>query len=267
MTPSLSLKQRLGGNASLLGGFVFSPDPAVTEIYGKAGFDFVIVDMEHALNDLHTVAGHLRAAAAVGIHALVRLGASTLSDAPRLLDAGAEGVVLPHFGTPGGGAQKAVEALRYFPKGVRPACTGVAAAGYGLGDFARAAEAANRDVLSLALIEDRECLDCLPELFAQYRPDWLMPGPSDLAVSLGVPGQLRHTRVTDAVDAVFSAAAAADIPVGMYVGAPEEIEPWKAKGARFFVYSIDYKLLARTLSDGATACRMRMAASKAEPGQ
>jgi 2-keto-3-deoxy-L-rhamnonate aldolase RhmA len=223
--------------------------------------------MEHALNDVRSVAGHLRAAAAGGIHALVRLGASTLADAPRLLDAGADGVILPHFGLPGAGGQKAIEALRYFPDGVRPACTGVAAARYGLADFARRAEAANRDVLSVGLIEDRECVERLPELFAKGRPDWVMPGPSDLAVSLGVPGQLRHTLVTEAVDAVLAAAAAADIPVGLYIGSPDEIEPWRAKGARFFVYSIDYKVLARTLSDAATACRARMVGSETEARQ
>jgi 2-keto-3-deoxy-L-rhamnonate aldolase RhmA len=255
------LKHRIATEDALLGTFVFSREAAVTEICAAAGFDFVIVDLEHALNDLQTAVAHLRAAAASGINALVRLGGSTLADAGRLLDAGAEGIVVPHLGLASGG--EALRSLRYHPEGQRPACTGVAAAGFGLAEFSRRAADANRDVLAIGLVEDAQCVRRLPEILRDSRPDWIMPGPSDLAVGLGVPGALRHPRVVEAIDSVFTDTAAAGIPIGMYVSEPGEIGVWRAKGARFFVYSIDYKLLAGAMSAAVSACKARLGRSEA----
>ena len=112
----------------LLGGFVFSTDPAMAEIYAAAGFDFIIIDMEHALNDLHATVAHLRAARGAGINAVARVGAANLANIQRLLDAGCEGVFLPHLGMPGTETNEALRALKYHPDGVRPTCTGVSAA-------------------------------------------------------------------------------------------------------------------------------------------
>jgi 2-keto-3-deoxy-L-rhamnonate aldolase RhmA len=255
MRPPL-LKHRIATEDALLGTFVFSRDAAATEICAAAGFDFVIIDLEHALNDLRTAMEHLRAAAASGINALVRLGGATLADAGRLLDAGAEGIVIPHLGLASG--SDVLRSLRYHPEGQRPACTGVPAADFGLVEFSRRAADANRDVLAIGLVEDADCVRRLPEILRESRPDWIMPGPSDLAVGLGVPAALRHPRVVEAIDSVFADAAAAGILLGMYVSDPEEIDTWRAKGARFFVYSIDYKILARAMSGAVSACKARL---------
>jgi len=249
------LKQRLDASACLLGGFVFSTDPGIAEIYAQAGFDFVVIDLEHALNDLRSVQAHLRACAAAGIEAVVRLGSGSLADAPRLLDAGAQGVMLPHVGMPGAASDELLRSLRYAPMGSRPTCTGVQAAGYGLADFAAAAERANREVLAIGLIEDAECVERVGELLARSRLDWVMPGPGDLAMSLGVPGQLTHPRVQQAVQKVLEAAQRHGVPAGMYVNDPSEVPAWRQRGVRFVVYSIDYKVLARSLQQAAAACR------------
>lgn len=255
LPPATPLKSRIASGEFLLGSFVFSTDPSIPEIYASAGFDFVIVDMEHGLNDIQGAVSHLRSARAAGIDAVVRIGPANLGDVPRLLDAGCEGIMIPHFGLPGSGATEALRSTRYSPSGTRPTCTGVSAAGFGIANFASYVERANRDILTIGLVEDRECVEDIDAILERKEVEWVMPGPGDLATSLGVPGQLRHPRVEGAVDRVFSAAGRSKTPLGMYINSPAEIAPWRAKGARFFVLSIDLKWLGLSLKAAADACR------------
>ena len=243
----MTLKQKLDEEPYLLGGFVFSTDPNISQIYAEAGFHFVVVDTEHALNDLQSVSGHIRACAAGGIHCIVRLGAGNFADAARLLDAGAEGMMLPHVGLPGSGTDEVLRSLRYAPEGTRGTCTGVRVAGYGLSDFAASASASNRAVLSIGLVEDMACVQSIDQVLERTAVDWIMPGPGDLATSLGVHGQLQHPDVNTAVETVISAATRRKVPVGMYINHPSEVARWHSKGVRFFIHSIDYKILANAL--------------------
>jgi len=245
----------LNGPLPALGAFVFSTDPAIPQIYAEAGFDFVVVDLEHALNDLRSAMQHLQACRAAGIHAFARIGGADLANVPRLLDAGFKGMMLPHLGIAAAGTDTAVQALRYPPDGLRPTCTGVPAAGFGLSNFARYAEASNRDVVSIGLVEDGEAVERIDQILDRKGADWIMPGPGDLASSLGVHGQLKHPTVEAAVDKVLDAAAARGIPAGMYINDPSEAAPWIARGVKFLVLSIDYKWLGKTLKAAAEACR------------
>jgi 2-keto-3-deoxy-L-rhamnonate aldolase RhmA len=258
-----SLQAKRTANDVLLGSFVFSRDPTMCEVYAACGFDFVIVDMEHGLNDVGTAIGHVRASRAAGMQSLVRVGAANLGDVARLLDAGCEGVVIPHFGMGLAAVDEAVHSLRYHPAGSRPTCTGVAAADFGLGIFAQKAERSNAQVVSVGLIEDRQAVERIDAVLDSAAVDWVMPGPGDLATSLGVHGQLRHPTVEAAVDRIFEAATTRGKPVGMYINDPSELAAWHAKGAGFFVLSIDYKWLAKSLDGAAKACRAALSARSA----
>lgn len=255
-----TLKSKILIKRPLLGGFVFSSDPNIPEIYAECGFDFVILDTEHALNDLRGIQAQLRACASTGIHAIVRLGAANYADAPRMLDAGAEGIMIPHIGH-GAGTRELLASMKYAPEGARPTCTGVHIAGYGLRDFAECAARANRDVLSIGLIEDREAVDAIDRVFDESPVDWMMPGPADLASSLGVHGKLTHPSVRAAVETAMAEAQRKNIPVGMYINEPSEIASWMDKEIGFFVYSIDYKALGKSLRTAASACREAFAAT------
>ena len=243
-----------------LGSFVFSRDAALTEIVAAAGYDFAVADLEHAALDLRDVEGHLRAARAGGIAALVRVAAG--SDAmliARLLDLGADGIVLPHFGLDAAASARQLAALRYAPAGTRPTCTGVRANGWGLQAFGETARRANEDVLAVALIEDMEAVADLDALLARARPDALMPGPADLATALGVPGQFGHPDVQQAVQRSIDAARRAGVRVGVYLTAPHEQARWAAQRPDFFVYSIDLKIAAQALAQAAQLLRAGVA--------
>lgn len=180
---SPAFRERMRSGEKLLGGFVFSTDPNITQIYAAAGFDFVIVDLERTMNDTQIVAAHLRAAKAAGIEAFVRIGRSQIHDVPRILDAGCTGLMLPHLGLPDYGANEALRAMRYAPEGDRPTCTGVPAAGFGLSPFADYARRSNAEAIAIGLVEDKACVDQIDTVLAGGAIDCVMPGPADLSVS------------------------------------------------------------------------------------
>lgn len=257
------LRQRLEQSAlPLFGGFVFSTDPNVCEVYAEAGFDFVIIDTEHGLNDVRSVHAHLRSCAATGISAVIRLGIANFPDVSRLLDGGAEAFMFPHLGLPGYGADAAISAMKYPPLGNRPTCTGVQSAGYGILDFKKTTERGNRDVLAIGLVEDRECVEAIDDVLGASGVDWIMPGPGDLASSYGTHGQLRAPVVEQAVETVFSAAKRRSIPTGMYINDPGEILRWQDHGIRFFVYSLDYKVMGKALQGAIADCRSHIPTPK-----
>lgn len=244
---SPAFRERMRSGEKLLGGFVFSTDPNITQIYAAAGFDFVIVDLEHTMNDTQIVAAHLRAAKAAGIEAFVRIGRSQIHDVPRILDAGCTGLMLPHLGLPDYGANEALRAMRYAPEGDRPTCTGVPAAGFGLSPFADYARRSNAEAIAIGLVEDKACVDQIDTVLAGGAIDCVMPGPADLSVSYGVHGQFKHPQVLGAIETVLGAARRNNVAAGLYVSDASEIADGLARGFSVFVLSIDYKLLGLTL--------------------
>jgi 2-keto-3-deoxy-L-rhamnonate aldolase RhmA len=245
-----SLKQLIKATKSektVLGAFVFSPDPDISSVYAHAGFDFVIIDMEHGANDVRSVIAHIRSCQASGIRPIIRPGVANFHDAGRLLDAGAAGFMLPHYGMPSYGSDELVRSMYYSPKGTRPTCTGVPSAGFGLHPFSEVAQASNDSVVSIGLIEDDWVVKNIESILADVYVDCLMPGPADLATSMGLHGQLRHPDILEAIDSVKSAAKKNDIPIGIYINDPKEIETSDPENIAFYVYSIDYKAMAAHL--------------------
>jgi 2-keto-3-deoxy-L-rhamnonate aldolase RhmA len=247
-----------------LGTFIFSTDAATVEIAGASGFDFAVIDLEHAPLGIADAAHHVRAANAAGIGALARVPHADAGTIGRLLDLGAHGIMLAHFGRDVEAARAFGAMLRYAPKGERPSCTGVRAADYGLANFGSYVAEADRDLIGIGLIEDIEVLPRLDALLADTGLDAVMPGPGDLATSMGLYGQPGHPRVRQAVREVIDAARRAGIRAGMYLNSPAEITDWLPHGLDIFVYLIDTKVLAQAYAGAAAA--MRAALPTARPG-
>ena len=250
MTVTPSLAERIRNGDCVHGIFVFSPDPTHTEIAGLAGFEFVIVDLEHAALDIHDVASHVRAAGAVGISTIVRVADDSPASVARLLDSGVAGIVFPHVGLSPERTRAATSAMRYAPAGNRPACTGVTAAGYGLQPFNDYVQRSNGDALAIGLIEDAPVVDRLDEVLSSTRLDIVMPGPGDLAASLGLPGELAHPKVKEEVDRIVETVQQSGrSTIGAYVTSVEAAVAWRQRGAKFIAYSIDYRILGAALRD------------------
>ena len=254
------VRQQWQAGGTPLGTFVFSRASSNVEIVGRAGFDFVILDMEHAPLGLGEIESHIRAANVAGIAPLVRVPGADHGLIGRLLDLGAEGILFPHFGRDRAASGEFAATLRYAPEGIRPSCTGVRAAGYTIGSYSDYVHSANADILGIGLVEDVEVIPHLDEILAEAKVDAVMPGPGDLSTSLGVPGQATHPQVREAVSRIMGSARRAGLRVGMYLNSAEEATDWP--GVDFFVYMMDVKVLAIGYAEAARSIRGATAARR-----
>lgn len=249
--PANPFIERMKARQPAYGTLIFSSDPAITEIAGSAGFELILIDMEHAPLGFREVTDHVRAAQCAGSSCWVRVGRYDPADVGRILDAGAQGIVFPHFGMQPKIEAPALEAMRYAPAGLRPTCTGMRTSAYGNGDFAAYVAGANRDIVAVGLVEDKEVIDNIDRVLDASPIQAVMPGGAgDLASSLGVHGQSRHPSVLAAIRRVVEAARKRPgLSVGVYVSDVESVGEMLALKADFYVFSIDYKVLSRAFRD------------------
>jgi len=252
--PPNPMLTKLARREPALGVLVFSSDPAVTEIAGSAGFDLVLIDTEHAPLGFRDVQAHVRAAQCAGASVWVRVGRYETAEIGRILDAGAQGIVFPHYGLQPE-SKAVIGAMRYAPAGDRPTCTGIRGTAYGNSEFAAYAARSNRDLVAVGLVEDGSVVDQIDRTLDECPLQAVMPGGAgDLASSLGVHGQARHPLVLNAIRRVVASAKARPrLAVGVYISDVESMEDMLALAADFYVFSIDYKILARAFKDIHTA--------------
>ena len=241
-----------------LGSFVFSHDPANTEIVAASGFDFVIVDTEHTTVTPAEVEHHARAGAVHDCATLVRVPPEEIAACGRLLDAGVQGIVMSHFGVDERASAMLSDIVRYAPAGHRPSCSGVRSTAYSLRPFAECVRADNADMLAIGVVEDLAVVEKIDRLLAAVPVDAVMPGPGDLSTALGLPGQPTHPRVREVVGRIVKAARHAGARVGMYLNSPAEVEEWKEEEFDFFIYLFDYKVLAQAYLGASIAIRKHM---------
>lgn len=205
------LKARLRERDKLFGVFVMFPSPAVVEICAYAGFDYVVLDLEHGARTIESVEHELRAADAAGIPAIVRVGSRAPIDILRVLDAGACGVLVPHV-LSAADAAAIVQAAHYPPVGTRGMATTTRAGRHGFVSVAEHLERARERTVVLAQIEDAAALGQVPAIAATAGLDGVFIGPSDLAASLGHPGATSHPDVVRSIDGVVRDTLAARGP-------------------------------------------------------
>ncbi len=236
------------------GTFVFLPEPAIVEIIGNSGYDFIILDMEHAALGLRDVENLIRVAELSGTVPFVRIGKNRHEDILRVLEAGARGVLIPHVMN-AGEMSRIVETVKYPPEGKRGACRGVRAARYGDSNFAEYTRASNLSTWVMALVEDAESSENLEEVLSVKGINAVSPGPGDLSTALGLPGQTRHPRVIAIVDKIIAAARKKGIPVAMYITDASESEEWVKKGANMIIHSIDTRIIMEAYKRGINQLR------------
>ena len=178
--PSLTALWREG--RTTLGAWISLRDPLLAEVAGLAGYDYVVVDLQHGMSDLQQVM--------MSLHALTRSGAVPIVRVPwnepgiigRVLDAGAMGVIIPMVNSPAEAAQ-AVAACRYAPVGSRSFGPLGAAARYG----PSYASTANTDVACIPMIETKGAVESIDEILAVPGIDAVYVGPADLSLTYGLP--------------------------------------------------------------------------------
>lgn len=255
-----NLKARLRRGEPVFGTFAFVASPDIVEILGYAGFDYVIIDLEHSPKNWSDVANMIRAAELRGMAALVRIRENTEKSILEVLELGAAGIVVP-FVQSQEDVRKAVSATNYAPKGARGTCTLTRAARYGglRSDFLAHCLRQNDDLVIVGQIEDRAGVDRIDAIVScDPGLDALIVGRSDLASSLGEPGQVEAPAVLEATGRVVEAARRAGVAAGIGIYAPAEASHWIDAGCSLFFYSADTTLLLNAAASAVKDFRQKV---------
>ena len=236
----------LDRNKTLFGIFVELPTPAAVEIAGATGWDFVVIDCEHAPIAAASLPDYIRAAEAVSIPAIIRIPSNTAEWIQAALDAGASGLQIPQISS-FEAARQAVEMARFHPIGKRGFNPFVRAARYSREEPTRFMERSNQEVALILQLESAAAVNAVNEIVKLPGIDAIFLGPYDLSQSLGEPGDVNHPMVLEAGERVLRAAAEAGLAPAVFVNTEKACAAWRQRGARWISYSTDSFLLAASM--------------------
>ncbi len=205
------LKDLLGAGKPAFGIQLRFGSPAIAELVGLAGFDWVLIDTEHAPQTPITVQTQLQAIGCTPATPIVRLGKNDADLIELYLDMGAMGIAAPFISTPEE-ARLGTDACRYPPRGTR-GWGPHRAAGYGLHEEAYIAEIDDA-VMYLPIVETAAAITHIDDIMAVDGVDGCIVGPADLCISLGIPFQFDHPTYLDALQRVREAAQHTGKPAG-----------------------------------------------------
>ena len=228
--------------------------PLAAEIVAQAGYDSVMIDCEHGPGSVMDVIAVMQALQGSGCAPLVRVPSNDMDWIKRILDAGAQGIMVPSVNSRAE-AEAAVAACKYPPQGKRGmAATIVRASGYGA-DWRAYAKSANDEILVICQIESGAAVAAVEEIAAVEGVDMLFIGPFDLSASVGHLGEPDHPEVLEMIEQVEAAAKSAGKLLGSI---PSEARPSRdlfQKGYGLVVADCDVVLLREAASAGASALR------------
>ncbi len=214
----------------------------VVEILADAGFDWILLDTEHAPNELPMVHTQLMAARGGTAHAVVRPAWNDPVIIKRLLDIGAQSLLIPYVETEEE-ARRAVMSVRYPPEGFRGFAGQASASRYGRIKGYHAA--ANAEICLLLQVETKRGLDNLERITSVEGVDGVFIGPGDLSAALGYLGQPNHPEVVKVIDDMIARIKGAGSAPGILTGDPELAQRYIERGCLFAAVGSDIGLLAR----------------------
>lgn len=230
-------KDALRKGEAVLGAFCSMPSPVAVEIFGYAGFDFIIIDAEHGIQDYETCEHMIRASEASGIVPVTRVGLNMQQHILRFLDAGTMGLQIPLVNNKAD-AVNVVNSAKYPPVGKRGLAP-VRAANYGLtmpiGDYVKMA---NEELLVIAQVETMESVSNLKEILSVDGIDVVFLGPSDLSSSMGLAGQTTHPKVIEVIEQCGKQIVASGKVAGTIGRDYKALLEWRSKGFQYLCANV-----------------------------
>ncbi len=243
------LKNKLKNNQLTIGSWITIGHPSVIDIMSSAGFEWLVIDMEHTSIDLTTAHNLIATIQANNMKALVRVSKNEEVIIKRILDMGADGIVVPMIKSKSD-ALEAIDYAKYPPVGKR----GVGlfrAQKYGLG-FNEYKKWVNEELVIIAQIEHIEAVNNIDEIITTDGIDGIIIGPYDLSGSMGYPGEYHREDVKEAIQHVVEACKQHDTPSGFHVieSDPIKMQEKIAEGCTFLAYSLDFFFLGDSARNG-----------------
>ena len=198
-------KERLIANELAIGiGVRHVRGPEIAPIMKSAGFDWLFIDLEHGATSVENAASICVSALSTGIAPIVRVPQGDLNLGTRCLDAGAQGIVMPHVDTPEQ-AKKMVEAFRFNPIGKRSIAGNYAHFNFQSKPAKETTQQLNDNTLLVAMMETPEAIENVDTIAATPGLDALLMGTNDLCLELGIPGEIDHPKVTECIETMVAA--------------------------------------------------------------
>ncbi len=206
-------KEKLLAKEQQIGCWASMASPYAAEMLGTAGFDWILIDGEHAPNDIPIIATQLQALEASSSAAVVRLPIGEPAIIKRALDIGANTLLIPMVET-GEQARELVRATRYPPFGIRGVGANAARAAR-FGTIPDYVQSADEQICLLIQVETRKAVENLDDILAVDGIDGIFIGPADLAASMGYLGQPHHPEVKALILDTIARIRAANIAAGI----------------------------------------------------
>lgn len=260
-TPDNLFKQALARGEVQIGLWQALADPYAAEICAGSGFDWLLLDGEHAPNDLRSLLGALQSVAPYPTHPVVRLPHGDAALIKQVLDIGATTLLVPMVES----AEQAtalVRAMRYPPQGLRGVGSAIARSAR-WSRYPNYLHEANDRVCLLVQVESRAALQQIDAIAAVDGVDGVFIGPADLSASMGYLGQPTHPEVRAAIDHAIDRILHAGKAPGILCADESLARHYLARGARFVAVGVDTSLLVRATA--ALAAQFKTTVAVATP--
>jgi 2-keto-3-deoxy-L-rhamnonate aldolase RhmA len=241
--PNHALRQLRAGKLAIGLGLRQARTVDIAQIAKTCGYDWLFIDCEHNSMDVDVACQISSAALAVGVTPVVRVAGLEHWHASRVLDNGAQGIVVPHVDSAAEAARVA-SACRYPPVGKRSMGGGLQQLGFASLPVAEAARIVNDETLVVVMIESPQGVANCEEIAAVKGIDALLIGTNDLCFEMGIPGQFNDPRVAEAYKKVIAACRRHGKFAGMGgMYTPELLERHIAMGVQLILSGSDFSLL------------------------
>lgn len=245
----MGLKNKLKNNEITIGSWITIGHPSVVEIMASAGFDWLVIDMEHTSIDYAVAQNLISTIQANNMKALVRVSKNEEVIIKRVLDIGADGIVVPMVKSRAD-ANEAISYAKYPPQGKR----GVGlfrAQKYGTG-FDEYKKWINEELVIIAQIEHIEAVNNIDEIVTTDDIDGVIIGPYDLSGSMGYPGEFHRDDVKNAISKVLKSCKKHAVPSGFHIieSDPRKLQEKINEGCTFLAYSLDFFFLGDSARAG-----------------
>ncbi len=254
--PINQFKQSLKNQETSYGCWVGMADSYAAEIAATAGFDWLLIDGEHAPNDLRSILTQLQVIGASNSHPIVRVPIGETYMIKQVLDAGAQSLLIPMVES-GEQAQELVKATRYPPNGVRGVGSALARASNfnAIPDYLTTAD---EQICLTVQLESRAGVDALDDILAVDGVDGVFIGPSDLAADMGMLGKADTPELQTTINKLLTRIKASGKAAGILALNTESVAQAREAGATFIGVGVDVILFAETMR--------KLAANPTEPG-
>ncbi len=233
--------EKITNGQTVLGPFSKTSDASMIEAMGYAGFDFIIIDLEHGPNSILNAQHLVRAAQITGTFPIIRVAENDAVAIGKALDIGAQGVQVPQI-TNAAEARQAVAHAKFAPHGMRGVCRFVRAAEYSNKDRFDYFKEANEKFLILQL-EGAEAVANFEEIIQVDGIDIIFLGPYDLSQALGVSGQINHPLVLEKMTHIMATCRGKGIKTGVFTDNLTDAKNWIQLGVNYISYSVDVGIM------------------------